>query len=290
MARTFRSIIAFAEWEPDEAATLPNASGFARARDLAANMTSMQPETGQVVTGQAVTGDGGPPPTFSLDGVRAGAAILIPALPGVAVFGMAFGALASQKGLTLFEAVAMSGIVFAGVSQIATMEIWSPAITPVLIATIAFTTFVINLRMILMGASVQPWLSTAPVWQVYPSLYILTDNNWVASLRYRRDGGSDVGYVLGGGAIIWCIFVPATGIGQTFGKLLQEPKPYAIDLILPLYFVAVFAPMFETLRRSAPWAVAGAVAVMVQHFVPGFWYIIAGTLAGAIAGGFTGDE
>jgi predicted branched-subunit amino acid permease len=109
-------------------------------------------------------------------------------------------------------------------------------------------------------------------------------------LRYRRDGGADVGYLFGGGLIIWFTFVPSTGIGQVFGSLLRDPRPFGIDLILPLYFVALLAPMFETLRRSIPWAIAGAVAVTVQHFVPGFWYIIAGTLAGAIAGGFFGDE
>jgi predicted branched-subunit amino acid permease len=170
------------------------------------------------------------------------------------------------------------------------MEIWSPAITPVLIAMLAFTTLVINLRMLLMAASMRPWLATAPPSQVYPSLYILTDSNWVAALRYRREGGSDVGYLFGGGLIIWLTFVPATGVGQVFGSLLADPKPYGIDLILPLYFVALLAPMFESLRRSLPWAIAGAVAVAVQHFVPGFWYIIAGTLAGAIAGGLFGDE
>ncbi len=239
---------------------------------------------------QPETGDGGPPPTWSLDGVRAGIVTIMPALPGVAVFGMAFGALAAQRGLTLFEALTMSGVVFAGVSQIASMEIWSPSITPVLIATLAFTTFVINLRMVLMGGSMRPWLGNAPALQAYPALYVLTDSNWVASLRYRREGGADVGFLFGGGFIIWCTFVTSTGIGQTFGRLLHDPKPYGIDLILPLYFVALLAPMFETLRRSLPWAIAGAVAVAVQHFVPGFWYIIAGTLAGAIAGGFSGDE
>ncbi len=245
----------------------------------------MQPETGQ-----SLAGDGGPAPTWSLDGIRAGAAIMVPALPGVAVFGAAFGALAAQKGLTTFETMLMSGVVFAGVSQIVSMEIWSPAMSPLLIATIAFTTLVINLRMLLMGASMRPWLATAPPAQVFPSLYILTDSNWVAALRYRREGGSDVGYLFGGGLIIWLVFVPATGIGQVFGSLLANPKAFGIDLILPLYFVALLAPMFESLRRSLPWAIAGAVAVVVQHFVPGFWYIIAGTLAGAIAGGFFGDE
>lgn len=243
-------------------------------------MTSMQP----------LAGDGGPPPTWSLEGVREGATAIIPALPGVALFGAAFGALAAERGLTTFEAVLMSGIVFAGVSQIASMELWSPYVTPALVLTIAFTTLVINLRMLLMGASMRPWLTGAPPAQVFPGLYVLTDSNWVSTLRYRREGGADAGYLLGGGLIIWFTFVPSTAIGQVFGSLLSNPRPYGVDMILPLYFVALLAPMFESARRSVPWAIAGLVAIAVQYVLPGFWYIIAGTLAGAIAGGLIGDE
>jgi predicted branched-subunit amino acid permease len=243
-------------------------------------MTSMQP----------VASDGGPPPTWSLDGVRQGAVTIIPALPGVAIFGAAFGALAAERGLTTFEAMLMSGIVFAGVSQIAAMELWSPQITPALVLTVAFTSLVINLRMVLMGASIQPWLAGAPPLQVYPGLYILTDSNWVSTLRYRREGGADAGFLFGGGLIIWLTFVPATAIGQVFGSLLADPRPFGVDMILPLYFVALLAPMFESARRSVPWAIAGVVAIAVQYVLPGHWYIIAGTLAGAIAGGLLGDE
>lgn len=243
-------------------------------------MTSMQPEAG----------DGGPPPTWSLDGVRQGAIAMVPALPGVALFGAAFGAIAAERGLTAFEAVLMSGVVFAGVSQIASMELWSPQITPALVLTAAFTTLIINLRMLLMGASVRPWLAGAPPLWIYPGLLILTDSNWVSTLRYRREGGADAGFLFGGGLIIWFTFVPSTAIGQVFGSLLANPRPYGVDMILPLYFVALLAPMFESARRSVPWAIAGLVAIAVQYLVPGFWYIIAGTLAGAAAGGLLGDE
>jgi predicted branched-subunit amino acid permease len=243
-------------------------------------MTSMQSEAS----------DGGPAPTWSLDGVRAGAVGIVPALPGVALFGAAFGALAAERGLTTLEAVLMSGIVFAGVSQIASMELWSPQITPALVLTIAFTALVINLRMLLMSASMRPWLAGAPPLQVYPGLYVLTDSNWVSTLRYRREGGADAGFLFGGGFAIWLTFVPATAIGQIFGSLLTNPRPYGVDMILPLYFVALLAPMFESTRRSLPWAIAGLVAIAVQYVLPGFWYIIAGTLAGAVAGGLLGDE
>jgi predicted branched-subunit amino acid permease len=243
-------------------------------------MTSMQP----------VPGDGGPPPTWSLDGVREGAFAITPALPSVALFGAAFGALAAERGLTAFEAVLMSAVVFAGVSQFGAMDLWAPQLTPALVLTIAVTTFVINMRMLLMGASLQPWLAGAPRLQVFAGLVILTDSNWVLCLRYRREGGSDVGYVFGGGAAIWVTFVSATAIGMMFGKLLADPRPYGADMILPLYFVALLAPMFQSAKRSLPWAIAGIVAIAVQFVLPGFWYIIIGTLAGTIAGGLIGDE
>lgn len=239
---------------------------------------------------QAAASDGGPLPTFSLDGLRAGAAAMLAALPGVFVFSAAFGALAAQKGLTLAEAVLMSTVVFAGVSQFVSMEIWSAAFTPALVATLALTTLLVNLRMVLMGATLQPWIAAAPRWQVYPSLLLLTDNNWVVSMRYRGGGGADVGYLFGSGFVLFLIWVPATAFGQVFGSLLDDPRRYGVDLILPLFLVAIIAPMLERSRRILPWVIAGLVAALVQQLLPGFLYIVAGALAGAIAGGVIGDE
>ena len=239
---------------------------------------------------QTTASDGAPAPYWSLAGIRAGAALMVPALPGIVVFGAAFGALAAQKGMSLFEATLMSGMVFAGVAQIVSMEIWTPVMTLGVIVAVVLTTLVVNLRMVLIGGSLQPWLAGSPPWQVYPSLFVLTDTNWVGAVRYRREGGSDVGFLFGGGLIIWLTFVPSTAIGHLFGTLIADPRRFGIDLILPIYFVALLSPMFESSRRAIPWVVAGVTAITVQHFVPGFWFIIAGTLAGAITGGFIDDE
>ena len=39
-------------------------------------------------------------------------------------------------------------------------------------------------------------------------------------------------------------------------------------------------------KRAIGWIVAGVVALAVEHLVPGWWFIIAGAVAGAIAEGF----
>jgi len=243
-------------------------------------MTSMQP----------VASDGAPAPYWSMAGILAGARVMIPALPGAVVFAAAFGALAAQKGLTPLEGVLMSAFVFAGVSQFVAMEIWSPQMTASVIFAIAVSTLVVNLRMVLMSASLQPWIAGSPAWQLYPSLMLLTDGNWVASARYRREGGADVGYLFGSGLMIWLFWVPATLIGQMFGSVLSDPKRFGIDLIVPLYFVALLAPMLDLSRRSLAWMSAGVTATALFYLVPGHWFVIIGALTGAIVAGFFGDD
>ena len=101
----------------------------------------------------------------------------LPLLPSITVFAAAFGSLAAQKGMTWDQALAMSGIVFAGASQMVCIEIWREVWSlPALLEVMAVTAFV-NARMILMSASLQPWLKHASGPQQALMLFLLTDVN-----------------------------------------------------------------------------------------------------------------
>lgn len=227
---------------------------------------------------------------FTLSGVRAGALGILPLLPGLAVFGAAFGAVAAQKGLTLFEAMLMSALVIAGASQLVGMEIWRDPLGFGTIVGLALVTALVNARMLLMSASLYPWLSGTHGWQSYPTLLLLTDVNWIAAMRRRGEGYADAGWLLGSGLAVWLLWIAATGIGHVFGALIAQPRLYAVDLILPIFFCAMLVPLWRGPRRAVPWVIAGAVALLVQRLVPGFWYIVAGALAGALAGGLIDER
>ncbi|MBI4275277.1 MAG: AzlC family ABC transporter permease [Rhizobiales bacterium] len=233
--------------------------------------------------------DHGTPPRWSLSGLVTGAHYVFPLLPGAAVFAAAFGTLAAQKGLSFFEATLMSAAVFAGASQFAAMEIWSTPITLGTVVSLALVVGVVNMRMLLMGASLRPWLGGLPAWQSYPTLLLTTDASWLIASRYRAEGGTDAAILFGGGLTLWLVWVPMTSIGFLFGSLVDEPRRFALDLILPIYFIAMLVPLWRGPRRAIPWAVGGATALLVQQLVPGFWYIVVGAFAGAISGGFIDD-
>src|SRR3954468_9192910 len=137
--------------------------------------------------------------TLTLDRCRQGVCMTLPLLPSIIVFAAAFGSLAAQKGMTWDQALAMSGIVFAGASQMVSIEIWREVWSvPALLEVMAVTAFV-NARMILMSASLQPWLKHASGARQALMLFLLTDANWLLGTRYHAEGGGGLGVFLGAG-------------------------------------------------------------------------------------------
>jgi 4-azaleucine resistance transporter AzlC len=230
------------------------------------------------------------PAYWSLAGLAEGVRLAMPVMPGMAAFGVAFGTLAAQKGLSLLDAVLMSALVYAGASQFVAMEIWSDPMTLAGIASIGLVTATVNMRFILMTASLRPWLGELPAWQSYPSLFVVTDPGWLIAMRYRSEGGADAAILVGGGVVLWLIWVASTVPGYLFGTLVADPRRFGLDLVLPAFFVVMLVPMWRGPRRAIPWVVAGAVALLVATLVPGWWFIMAGAVAGSLAGGFLDER
>lgn len=222
--------------------------------------------------------------SFTLSACLQGIRSTFPVLPGIVVFAGAFGAAAVQKGLTLAQTLSVSAFVFAGASQMVALELWREAWSASTLLAIVLVTAVVNARMILMGAAIQPWLSTEPRVRTALNLFFLTDANWLIAVRYHAHGGRDVGVLFGAGLALWIVWVIATLPGYLVGTLVQEPRRLGLDLVMPIFFAALLVPLWRGVRPARPWAVAGAVAVVVHALVPGYAFIIAGALAGAAAG------
>src|SRR5580704_9572351 len=97
-------------------------------------------------------------PTWSLDGLRLGAVMMLPALPGMMAFAIAVGATEARKGFGLLDAILMNVLVYAGASQIVAMEAWPQSIAITSLVALALLTLTVNARMLLFGAALQPWL------------------------------------------------------------------------------------------------------------------------------------
>jgi predicted branched-subunit amino acid permease len=228
--------------------------------------------------------------TLTREGMLHGAGLSAPLFPGVVVFAAAFGTVAAQKGLTIWEAMAMSGLVFAGASQLVALELWTEDWTAWAILAITGVTAAVNLRFLLMSASLRPWLSELPSpARRYGVLATLTDANWLIAMTYRAEGGRDLGVFLGAGLSLMVVWTVATAPGWLLGALIADPSRYGLDLVLPIFFALMIVPLWKEGRDALAWTVTGIVAVGAYLLLGGYWFIVLGALAGSVAAAFDGD-
>jgi 4-azaleucine resistance transporter AzlC len=211
------------------------------------------------------------------EGVRAEIPIMIGGIP----FGMIYGALAINSGLSAFSAQMMSSIIFAGSAQFVTAQLvhdGAPAL--VIILTIA----VINLRHMLYSASLAPYLKgLTSKWKVLLS-YLLTDEAYAPSIiKYEETGIKPFShwFLLGAGLALWLEWQVSTAIGIFLGAVLPEKWP--LDFALPLTFIAMVVPALKTSPMVAAAVSAGLVAVLA-YSLPFRLGLILAALTGIVVG------
>ncbi|MDB5500274.1 MAG: AzlC family protein [Tardiphaga sp.] len=225
------------------------------------------------------------PAYWSRQAILPGIVAIGPMLPGTLAFGMAFGALCAQKHFSLAEVQVMMATVYGGLSQFVAVQSWPDHLTPSSIATLALLTLTVNIRFMLMSATLRPWFGTLPPWQAYPAMLLVTDGGWLAAMRYRDHGGADASFYVGGGIVLYFVWLFSAIPGFLLAEQLTDPRKYGVDLVMPAFYAAMLVPAWKGPRRAIPWVVSGVVALLVHYALPGWWFIIAGALSGAISAG-----
>ncbi|WP_209424401.1 AzlC family ABC transporter permease [Pararhodobacter sp. SW119] len=211
--------------------------------------------------------DAGPqapwPGRVFLQGLRDSLPFLLVVVP----FGMVFGVVATEAGLSLAQTMGFSVGVFAGASQLAALQLMS-ANAPVLI--VMATALAVNLRLAMYSASLAPYLGAAPVWQRAIVAWLLVDQSYaLAHARYESSPRMPIparfAYYLGSVTLIvpfWCV---ASYLGAVLGNRIPAGLP--VDFAVPITFLAVIAPMLRTLAHVAA-ALTSVVGVLAFAALP----------------------
>lgn len=222
------------------------------------------------------------PVTFTRAGVWRGFLLAQPLAPGVAVYGLVFGTLAGERGLSWLQALSMSVFVYSGSAQLAALQVWSSHSHAVL--ALMLTVLAMNARYVLYSASIQPWLSHAPRSGVFPSLFLLGDAGWALSMRQHAAGYRDAGFVLGTGIAGMIPWVLGTLAGQLLASTMPDPKRWGLDFMLPAFAAAIGMSLWRGRADLLPLAAAVAVALPLQMWAPSSWSIVVAGLAAGVAG------
>jgi len=213
----------------------------------------------------------------------AGVRAEFPLLIGVFPFGMIYGALALEAGLSKLASQMMSSIVFAGSSQFVTTQLVHDAAPGlVMVLTIA----VVNMRHVLYSASLAPYLASLSMrWKLVLS-YLLTDEAYAPSiLRYEKEGVQPFShwFLLGAGFALWLTWQVSTALGIFLGTAI--PAAWSLDFALPLTFIAMVVPVLKN-RPAVAAALSAGLVALAAYSLPYKLGLILAALVGILVGTF----
>lgn len=212
-------------------------------------------------------------------GVRAGSPFILILVP----FGMLFGVVATEAGLDLVQAMAMSALVVAGAAQFTAVQMMSEHVPTLIVVAAALA---VNLRMAMYSAALTPHLGRASLPMRILAAYVLFDQSYGCSVvAYERNPGwtmsQRLAYFFGVATPIvpnWMIF---TLVGALVGAAI--PDALALDFAVPITFIALVAPGLRTGAHRAA-AVSAVVMSLLLAWMPYSLGVIVAGVIGMMVG------
>lgn len=205
----------------------------------------------------------------------------LPIVLGYIPVGFAYGVLAQKSGLSLINAVAMSVIVFAGSAQLIGAGLFGAGAGP--LAIIA-TTFVVNLRHLLMSAALAPRLRGWKKWQIALFGYELTDETFALhTVRMARDN-PPLAETFGVNITSQLSWVVGSLAGYLAGGQIADVRPVGLDYALPAMFIALLVPQIVKPVYLIMAVLAGVVSVSLSLLGFSQSHVIAATVIASTVG------
>lgn len=211
-----------------------------------------------------------------------GVRMFLPVAVSIAAYGVVWGVLAGQAGLSVIEVALMSGLVFAGASQFVALDMWTPGDLPVL--SIVIAAGIVNLRMLLMSATLRPLVGHLSLPRQLGAMFFVSDEQWAMTMAEVRKGTGSVAFLLGTGVLSWFAWMGSTLCGRVLGAFIDDPTKYGLDFAFTATFLALLLGMWRGRGDLVPWIVGALAAILTSKLIEGNWYIIVGGLVGSFAG------
>lgn len=216
--------------------------------------------------------------------LRLGIARTIPLALGCVPFGVAYGILAIRAGLTVAEVMLMSLLVFAGASQLTAVVMLGSGAG---LALVVASTFLINLRHLVMGLSISPYFTEAtPAWRRLLA-FSMTDEAYLVSIGHYREQRVEQGnphFMIGSGGTIYVVWALASLAGALAGHAVRDPLRWGLDFAMPATFLTMLLPQVVTKRVAIVVASSALVATASYLLIPGKWYLIIAVVTGTVLG------
>lgn len=214
------------------------------------------------------------PSSAYVKGLKAGLPIAIGYLP----IALTFGLLSKTYGLPFVDSLGMSLFVFAGASQFMALSMLTMGTTGF---ELILATFIINIRHLLMSASISEKGLPEPKWKKALYAFGITDETFsVASLSKEELTAS---YMYGLITMAYGSWVVNTGIGYAIGSSLPHILQKSMGIALYAMFIGLVVPSLKKHRKVVILFISSAFLSTIFSFIlTTGWAIVSATLLSSI--------
>ncbi len=203
--------------------------------------------------------------------------LMIPVVP----FGLIYGVIGTELGLSAFMTIGMSVIIFGGASQIVLLQLFSGGASSLVEIT---SVGAVNSRHLLYGAVFSEYLSHLKLrWKIILS-YILIDQAFAVSNDYFKNNTENEFkhyHLLGAGLTCWTVWQISTILGIVLGSVI--PDELGLSFTISLTFLALLINDFRKFKNVIVMLVSGIIATIGYNTIPFKAYIIVAALTALLA-------
>lgn len=182
-------------------------------------------------------------PTFS-QGVKD----CVPTLIGYISIGIAMGIVGAASNLSILEVSLLSILVYAGASQFiicALLVSGSP------FSVIVFTTFIVNLRHLLLSMTIAPHFTNDTLLKNIGIGALLTDESFgVAANKIAKREMINASWMNGLNLTAYIFWILSCTLGAIFGKWISNPEVLGLDFSLTAMFLALLVLQLESIDHG----------------------------------------
>jgi 4-azaleucine resistance transporter AzlC len=209
-------------------------------------------------------------------GFQAGISIGIGYFP----IALTFGLLAKTSGLSIYETVLMSLIVFAGASQYISLSLIAFGTG---IFEIILTTFIVNIRHFLMSTSLNEKVEEDQLINKLIYAFGITDETF--SVASTKEGTVSTGFMFGLVSVSYSSWVIFSGIGHLIGASLPQTLQESMGVALYAMFIGLLVPSMKksvkVIYLASLSAIFNSIFTFGKWLAPG-WAIVSATILSAV--------
>ncbi|MBC1287372.1 AzlC family ABC transporter permease [Listeria booriae] len=200
----------------------------------------------------------------------------IPTLLGYISIGIAAGVAGIAANLNVLEVTLLAVFVYAGAAQ---FIICAMLLTNSTTLAIIVTTFIVNFRHFLLGATLAPHFQKDSMLKNIGISLLVTDESFgVAAMKLAKKEPMYAAWMNGLNITAYVVWIASCALGGMVGKLISNPALFGLDFALTAMFVALFVFQLQSVPKSKLRHIAFLILYMLI-FMIGLSFVVSSNVA-----------